>query len=58
MYPIVDNCVFKDFYPADRLIHDITLALMATQTTEGGGWTLSIRFRREQEKKKAPPALR
>ena len=27
----------KDFYPADRLIHDITLALMATQTTEGAG---------------------
>ena len=36
VYPIVDNCVCKDFYPADRLIHDITLALMATQTTEGG----------------------
>jgi len=27
--------VCKDFYPADRLMHDITLALMATQTTEG-----------------------
>ena len=35
VYPIVDNCVCKDFYPADRLIHDITLALMATQPTEG-----------------------
>ena len=27
----------KDFDPADRLIQDITLALMATQTTEGAG---------------------
>ena len=32
MYPIVDICVCKDFYLADRLIHDIALALMATQT--------------------------
>ena len=34
MYPIVDICVCKDFYLADRLMHDIALALMATQTTE------------------------
>ena len=32
MYPIVDICVCKDFYLADRLMHDIALALMATQT--------------------------
>ena len=32
MYQIVDICVCKDFYPADRLMHDIALALMATQT--------------------------
>ena len=37
MYPIVDICVCKDFYLADRLMHDIALALMATQTTEGAG---------------------
>ena len=37
MYPIVDICVCKDFYLADRLMHDIALALMATQTAEGVG---------------------
>ncbi len=34
-----------DNYPADRLMHDIALALMATRPRPRRCWTLSLRFR-------------